>query len=540
VSQSDLVVALPNWVVANESGPLTTDLPPTAEGCDRPDLEAELIRRPAGLRYRNAEATVVGATLVRHLPAELDELAPWQRPIAFLDSALGRAQSGGLTMQGPGATRLEIGGHPAATASVQLTIASMASEAVLEALAGHLLADCQADENDQVTCPQRTILARDPAGVEGTNFELTITARARCAGKLDLQIGLSKLEGDAGALALATAHSRVLGQGSIWAQTGASLEAVCLDRTYGAAGSAVDFIFVVDGSGSMAEEQTALGRAVSHLQTAMGQAGVNWRAAVTTMDASPEADGGDGQLLGGGFTSDVATLQNLVTSVGIAGDGREYGMRALRRSLQRATAGERDGSAYRLRPGVPVAFIVLTDTEDQSVRQQGCNEADANRDGRSDDAECVDQAIEPTLTLLRGELGELEAPEGQDQLARVYAITSHPNDQCFEAESYGWGWRAVAAASGGSVGNICGVDLDYTELLRRMGEQAINILPELGDGRDLIESSIQITTGAEDARSARDASLWRMNAATHRLRLLDAARPNPGEQLGYSGWVWAR
>ena len=71
-----------------------------------------------------------------------------------------------------------------------------------------------------------------------------------------------------------------------------------------------------------------------------------------------------------------------------------------------------------------------------------------------------------------------------------------------------------------------------------MGEQAINVLPELGDGRALIESSIQITTGSEDARITRDPTLWRMDASTHRLRLLDAARPAPGQQLGYSGSIW--
>ena len=93
------------------------------------------------------------------------------------------------------------------------------------------------------------------------------------------------------------------------------------------------------------------------------------------------------------------------------------------------------------------------------------------------------------------------------------------------------GWRCVEES--GSVGNICGANLDYTELLRRMGEQAINVLPELGDGRALIESSIQITTGSEDARITRDPTLWRMDASTHRLRLLDAA---PG--AGTAAWLF--
>ena len=162
VSQSDLVVALPEWIDADSAGPLSGDLPPVGEGCERPDLDAELVRRSAGLRYRNAEGTVLGATLARHLPADLDELPGWQQPIQFIETALAKARETGLVTQGPGARRLTIGGHPAATVSIQVVVPSTASEVVLETLASHLLADCFTNEEDQVVCPPRALLARTP------------------------------------------------------------------------------------------------------------------------------------------------------------------------------------------------------------------------------------------------------------------------------------------------------------------------------------------------------------------------------------------
>ena len=84
-------MALPEWIDADSAGPLSGDLPPVGEGCERPDLEAELVRRSAGLRYRNAEGTA-GATLARHLPADLDELPGWQQPIQFIETALAKAR----------------------------------------------------------------------------------------------------------------------------------------------------------------------------------------------------------------------------------------------------------------------------------------------------------------------------------------------------------------------------------------------------------------------------------------------------------------
>ena len=138
----------------------------------------------------------------------------------------------------------------------------------------------------------------------------------------------------------------------------------------------------------------------------MSQAGVKRRAGVTTMEADAEVRGGDRSTCSAVAlpptstpcvpSSPASAPAGAVANTGCVRCAGAYSVPAKTSAC---------GSAFRLRRDVPVAFIVLTDTEDQSVRQQGCRETDANGDGRSDDADCVDRAIRPTLSLLRGEMG---------------------------------------------------------------------------------------------------------------------------------------
>ena len=270
----------------------------------------------------------------------------------------------------------------------------------------------------------------------------------------------------------------------------------------------------------------------------MSQAGVNWRAGVTTMEADAEVRGGDDQLLGGGFTSNVNTLRTLVTSVGTGeGDARVRDACAAPEP-QRASEDARDGSAFRLRRDVPVAFIVLTDTEDQSVRQQAAGRPTPTVTDDPDDADCVDRAIQPTARpATRRDGRHRGAARARPPGARV--CDHQPPERCVSgSRELRMGLQVAPWKRAGSVGNICGANLDYTELLRRMGEQAINVLLEAhDDGRALIESSIQITAGSEDARITRDPTLWRMDASFHRLRLLDAAA-GAGTAAWLFGSIW--
>ncbi len=88
-----------------------------------------------------------------------------------------------------------------------------------------------------------------------------------------------------------------------------------------------DFIFVVDSSASMLEEQAALASSADALFAAFQRSGIDFRIGVVTTDSDV--------LRGNGFTNELAQFKNNVR-VGINGNGLEmgieFGLRAIRRA----------------------------------------------------------------------------------------------------------------------------------------------------------------------------------------------------------------
>ena len=74
---------------------------------------------------------------------------------------------------------------------------------------------------------------------------------------------------------------------------------MCQTKLYGDASGAVDFIWVVDNSGSMIDEQSAVSQTVEMFTERLNSSGINYRLGVTTTDAYTldEADEGNGYNL---------------------------------------------------------------------------------------------------------------------------------------------------------------------------------------------------------------------------------------------------
>jgi hypothetical protein len=358
---------------------------------------------------------------------------------------------------------------------------------------------------------------------------------------VDFQIMMAaKDQGEENERLLHAAIASAIAGGSHVGSSGATLSSVCRDFTYGQGPGALDVIVVVDNSGSMVEEQQALAEAADDLTNTLSGSGLNWRVGVTTTDANPNISGGDGQLVGG-FTRSTDSIRNTIRNVGIDGSGREYGLRAVRRALERATADDRhDDNAFALRPGVPVAIILLTDSEDQAARDARCDNRDGNRDGLVDDNDCIDDAVESTIALLNGELDRVPLPEGLDRVGTLFAITTSPIDGCPDRESFGWSQRAVALATGGSVGSICSNDLDYSALIRRMAAQAADTVPNYDVGNGIIAASLHVNRGDEGDRQTPSADSYRHDPVSGQVILDAAALPGAGGQVGISGIRWSR
>ncbi len=119
-----------------------------------------------------------------------------------------------------------------------------------------------------------------------------------------------------------------------------------------------DFIFVVDNSASMLEEQAALANSAGALFAAFEASGIDFRIGVITTDSDV--------LRGTGFTNDLTQFKSDVR-VGINGNGLEMGiefaLRAIRRARPMVLPPER-----RIRDDAGLVVVFVTDEENTGLK----------------------------------------------------------------------------------------------------------------------------------------------------------------------------
>ncbi len=153
--------------------------------------------------------------------------------------------------------------------------------------------------------------------------------------------------------------------GTALAQFGDFANAQC--EVFPAAPNAkVDFIWVVDDSGSMDSSQRAVGKAGKLFGTKVASAGLDWRAAGASTGWYPFED--DNQYHGSmrDWTSDVNVMNGWFegnSSFGIDGSGSERGFSGLKTFLDRTGP----TLAGPVRSDAQVHLIFLTDTAEQSA-----------------------------------------------------------------------------------------------------------------------------------------------------------------------------
>ncbi|WP_164009133.1 adventurous gliding motility lipoprotein CglD [Pyxidicoccus trucidator] len=156
----------------------------------------------------------------------------------------------------------------------------------------------------------------------------------------------------------------------------------------------VDFLFVVDDSGSMATSQQSLADAATAVAQKLGNATLDWRLAMVTTSYTVSGEPNTGLLRG--FTRNVNQFRAWLTEdstcggngqctnvtipaggqattctsknqcwVDIDGNGSERSLDAARKAINdlKAAGGTED---TRIRPGAKVVVVILTDTRDQS------------------------------------------------------------------------------------------------------------------------------------------------------------------------------
>lgn len=125
-------------------------------------------------------------------------------------------------------------------------------------------------------------------------------------------------------------------------------------------GGLADFLFVVDNSGSMGNEQAALSQAAADFISVITGSGLDFQIGTITTDRQT--------LRGLGYTADTAQFENDAVA-GTSGSGRESGIYWAERSLLSTALGDNeDGSSTAAgypRTGASLSVVMLSDEPDQ-------------------------------------------------------------------------------------------------------------------------------------------------------------------------------
>jgi hypothetical protein len=161
------------------------------------------------------------------------------------------------------------------------------------------------------------------------------------------------------------------------------------DRFLSAPLGKVDFLWVIDNSGSMGDDQDALSAAATEVATQLGNASLDWRMAVaytdlhlnpsstTSADTCPGAPG-PGRRRICPFTRNIdqfrnGTAQCAYVKAGTCGSGSERGFHGARIAIETFLGiGSRScepvpGAECNLRPDAQLVVIFFTDTGDQTT-----------------------------------------------------------------------------------------------------------------------------------------------------------------------------
>jgi len=224
----------------------------------------------------------------------------------------------------------------------------------------------------------------------------------------------------------------------------------------------LDIVWIIDNSGSMADEQAALGANFSAFIQDFMTKNVDFKMAITTTDTT---DGQKGVMVSGSdtkLTSTAAALNaqgflddfNGLIKVGTRGSGNEKGLEASEGFMQLY------GNSF-LRSDAYLAVVIVSDEEDQSPRTP---------------AEYSDY-----LKTFKSEAG----------LVKVYTIV---DTGLTNVGSGGitTGFQRYADASVNTAGTVGNIRNDFYHVLTDMGESIINLLDSFALAYDPNPSSLKV------------------------------------------------
>jgi hypothetical protein len=224
----------------------------------------------------------------------------------------------------------------------------------------------------------------------------------------------------------------------------------------------LDIVWIIDNSGSMSDEQSALGTNFSAFINDFITKDVDFKMAITTTDTSSSSKkgkmvtGSDTKLTSARakanenqFKSDFRSL----VKVGTSGSGAEKGLEASEGFMQKYA------SSF-IRPDAYLAVVVLSDEEDQSSKSV--------------------KTYTDYLKSFKSEAG----------LVKVYSIVDVRMSN--KGSGIATGYKRYADASNNTAGIVADIREDFHRSLSDMGDSIINLLDSFALANTPVDGSLKV------------------------------------------------
>ncbi len=225
----------------------------------------------------------------------------------------------------------------------------------------------------------------------------------------------------------------------------------------------LDILWVVDDSGSMADEQADLGDYFSDFITDFITKNVDFKMGITTTDASTAdrrgnmVSGSDTKLTSAKAHASEAQFlldfKNLV-NVGIVGSGREKGLESAEGFMTKYASTWMRSDAY-------LAIVIISDEEDQSLSK--------------------------TPTQYANVFKALKSSAG---LVKVYSIVDKTLSN--NAGNVSTGFQRYADVSNLTAGTVADITQNFSTVLSEMGDEIINLLDSFALANTPISGTLRV------------------------------------------------
>lgn len=256
---------------------------------------------------------------------------------------------------------------------------------------------------------------------------------------------------------------------------------------------AVDILWVIDDSGSMADNQDALARNFNNFINQFLEKKIDFKMAITTTDATSTRNGkmvGDSAKLTsasaiGNRTAFTNNFEKWV-KVGTSGSGIEQGLKTASSFLDRYSASYLRNDAY-------LAIVFLSDEEDQSEKK------------------------------VSDYIARYQSTKTNKGMVKAYSIVTQTKLPSSKWETIGSRYNQVAQTTGGTSSDITE---DFSTTLKDIGGSIVNLIDRFALAEIPYENKIDVYVNNVQIKSG-----WNFDEISHSLKFNANSVPTEGAKI---------